>query len=322
MQKQLLVASLTLMCVGGGLYAFIYPYLTGEIKGQRRQSALLTGTSGRQASRGVDQAKRRKAITESLSEIEGRRRKGVDLKGKIEQAGLEISKTSYFIISAVLGLALGVAVYLASSNELAAAGAVGVGGLGLPRWGLNYLQKRRIKKFVQEFPGAIDVIVRGVKAGLPLGDCFRIVATETAEPVKGEFVKIIEAQAIGMTMPEAVDRFALRVPVSEVAFFSIVLNLQQKAGGNLSETLANLSGVLRDRKKMKEKVKAISAEAKASAGIIGSLPFIVGGVVYLSNPEYIMLLFNTTRGNIVLGGSLFWMSIGVFIMYQMINFEI
>lgn len=322
MQKQMLVASLTLMCVGGGLYTFVYPYLSGEIKGQRRQSALMAGTSARQASRGVDQAKRRKAITESLSEIEGRRRKGVDLEGKIAQAGLDISKATFFIISAILGVALGIAIYVASSNELAAAGAVGVGGLGLPRWGLNYLQKRRIKKFVHEFPGAIDVIVRGVKAGLPLGDCFRIVATETAEPVKGEFVKILEAQAIGMTMPEAVDRLALRVPVSEVAFFSIVLSLQQKAGGNLSETLTNLSGVLRDRKKMKEKVKAISAEAKASGGIIGSLPFVVGTVVYFTNPEYIMVLFNTARGNLVLGGALFWMSIGVYMMYQMINFEI
>ncbi len=322
MQKQLIFASLTLMCVGGGMYAFVYPCLSGEIKGQRRQSALMSGSPSRQASRNVDQAKRRKAIADSLNEVDGRRRKGVDLEGRIEQAGLEISKNAFFLISGGLAFALGIAVYLASGSELAAAGALAVGGLGLPRWGLNYLQKRRIKRFIHEFPGAIDVIVRGVKAGLPLGDCFRIVANEVAEPVKGEFVKINEAQAIGMSMPEAVDRFALRVPVSEVAFFAIVINLQQKAGGNLSETLANLSAVLRDRKKMKEKIKAISAEAKASAGIIGSLPFIVGCVVYFSNPQYIMLLFTTTMGNVIVAGSLLWMSIGVFVMYKMISFEI
>ncbi len=322
MQKQLIFASLTLMCVGGGMYAFVYPYLSGEIKGQRRQSALMSGSPSRQASRNVDQAKRRKAIADSLNEVDGRRRKGVDLEGRIEQAGLEISKNAFFLISGGLAFALGIAVYLASGSELAAAGALAVGGLGLPRWGLNYLQKRRIKRFIHEFPGAIDVIVRGVKAGLPLGDCFRIVANEVAEPVKGEFVKINESQAIGMSMPEAVDRFALRVPVSEVAFFAIVINLQQKAGGNLSETLANLSAVLRDRKKMKEKIKAISAEAKASAGIIGSLPFIVGCVVYFSNPQYIMLLFTTTMGNVIVAGSLLWMSIGVFVMYKMISFEI
>lgn len=304
------------------MYAFVYPYLSGENKGQRRQSALLSGTSSRQTSRNVDQAKRRKAISDRLNEVEGRHRKGVDLEGRIEQAGLEISKSTFFMISAVLAVVMGLGAFMAAGSALVAAGAIAVGGLGLPRWGLGYLQKRRIRKFIQEFPSAIDVIVRGVKAGLPLGDCFRIVANETAEPVKGAFVKIIESQAIGMSMPEAVDRFALRVPVSEVAFFSIVINLQQKAGGNLSETLANLSAVLRDRKKMKEKIKAISAEAKASAGIIGSLPFIVGGVVYLSNQEYIMLLFTTTLGNIIVAGSLLWMSIGVFVMYKMISFEI
>jgi tight adherence protein B len=322
MEKQLIVPTLAVIGAAGVMYAVVYPYLSGQIKAQKRQAALLSGGPSRQAGRNVDQAKRRKAITDSLSEVEGRRRKKLDLETKIEQAGLSISKQTFYIASAVSGIVFGIGVLLASSSQLAAAGGVVAGAFGLPNWMLGYLQRRRINHFTREFAGAIDVIVRGVKAGLPLGDCFRVVATETPEPVKGEFVKIIEAQAIGMTIAEAVDRFASRVSISEVSFFAIVISLQQKAGGNLAETLSNLSGVLRDRKKMKDKVKAISSEAKASAGIIGSLPFIVTGIVYLTSPDYIGLLFTTTLGNIIIGGCLIWMSIGVFIMKKMIDFDI
>jgi tight adherence protein B len=321
MSPKLIGAVFVVLSAGGLMYAFVYPYLSGDIKAQKRQAALTSASTTRQGARtNVDQAKRRKAITDSLGEIEGKK-KQIDLEQRIQQAGLDISKTTYFIASAACGIVLSVAVFLTIMNVIAAAGAFLVGVLGVPSWTLNYLRGRRIKKFIAEFPGAIDVIVRGVKAGLPLGDCFRVVATETAEPVRGEFVKIVEGQSIGMTMGEAVDRFASRVPVSEVAFFSIVINMQQKAGGNLSESLSNLSGVLRDRRKMKDKVKAISAEAKASAGIIGSLPFCVAGVVYFTNQDYIMLLFTTTTGNMIVAGSLVWMSIGVFMMRQMINFD-
>jgi tight adherence protein B len=321
MSPKLMGAMFAVLSTGGLMYAFVYPYLSGDIKAQKRQAALTSASATRNSSRAnLDQAKRRKAITDSLGEAEGKAKK-VDLEQRIQQAGLDISKTTYFLASAACGLVLGVAVFMTIFNAIAAVGALLVGAVGVPSWMLNYLRNRRIKKFVLEFPGAIDVIVRGVKAGLPLGDCFRVVATETAEPVRGEFVKIVEAQSIGMTMGEAVDRFASRVPVSEVAFFAIVINMQQKAGGNLSESLSNLSSVLRDRRKMKEKVKAISSEAKASAGIIGSLPFLVAGVVYFTNPDYIMLLFTTPTGNLIVAGSLFWMSIGAFMMHQMINFD-
>ena len=129
---------------------------------------------------------------------------------------------------------------------------------------------RRMKKFIVEFPNAVDVIIRGVKAGLPLGDCIRVIAAEAAEPVRSEFRRIVEAQAIGLSVAEAVEKLHDSVPIAEANFFSIVINLQSKSGGNLSEALGNLSRVLRDRKKMALKIKAMSSEAKTSAGIIGA----------------------------------------------------
>ena len=139
-------------------------------------------------------------------------------------------------------------------------------------------------KFVNEFPNAVDIIIRGVKAGLPLGDCLRVIASESPEPLRTEFRRIVEAQAVGLSVTEAVERIGERVPVTEANFFAIVIGIQQKAGGNLTEALTNLSRVIRERKKMKAKVKAVSSEAKTSAGIIGALPFIVGFFVYITTP--------------------------------------
>jgi tight adherence protein B len=179
-----------------------------------------------------------------------------------------------------------------------------------------------LKKFVDGFPEAIDIIVRGVKAGLPLGDCLRIVANEAAEPVRSEFRQIVETQSMGLPVSEAVERMVTRVPISEANFFAIVISIQQKAGGNLSEALSNLATVLRERKKMKGKIEAFSMEAKASAAIIGSLPFAVGGMVYVTSPKYIELLWTTSTGQIVIIGSALWMALGIFVMKKMISFEV
>jgi tight adherence protein B len=201
-------------------------------------------------------------------------------------------------------------------------GAAAAGALGLPRWVLNFLRKRRFKKFLNAFPDAVDVIVRGVKAGLPLGDCMRVIAQEAAEPVRTEFRLAIEATGLGLSLGEASERIVERVPVPEASFFSIVINIQQKAGGNLSEALSNLSRVLRERKKLKAKVQAVSSEAKASAGIIGSLPFIVGILVWLISPRYIELLWLTSGGRIVIAVCLTWMLMGCLVMRKMINFSV
>ncbi len=178
------------------------------------------------------------------------------------------------------------------------------------------------REFIANFPNAIDIIVRGVKSGLPLGDTMRIAANESDEPVRGEFRKIMQAMTIGLTLPEAVERMAQRVPVAETNFFSIVISIQGQAGGNLSEALGNLSRVLRERKKMKAKIVAMSMEAKASAAIIGLVPFVVVGALYVSSPKYVSLLWTTGHGRMIAGIAVGWMAIGVAMMKKMVSFEI
>ena len=195
------------------------------------------------------------------------------------------------------------------------------GAFGVPRWLLIFLKKRRETKFLEGFPDAVDVIVRGVKAGLPLHDCIKMITSEAPEPIRTEFRLIMETQAIGMPLGEACAKLYERTPLPEANFFGIVVAIQQKSGGNLSEALANLSKVLRDRKKMKAKIQAMSQEAKASAAIIGALPIAVMTLVYLTSPQYISLLFTNPMGHVMLAGSAAWMVIGVLVMKKMINFD-
>lgn len=318
----LLTALLTAFAAGGIIFVVIYPFLSGERKAGKRQAALSASTTRKQADKQTDAATRRKQIAENLKEIEKRNaRKRASLEVRISQAGLAISRQSFFVYSAVCGVACALLFYALSHNIYLTLAAALAGVAGVPNWALKYLGKRRLKKFVNLFPDSIDVIVRGVKAGLPLGDCLRIIATEVEEPVRSEFRQVVEAAAMGLSMSEACDRLATHVPISETSFFSIVINIQQKAGGNLSEALSNLSGVLRDRKMMEGKIKAFSSEAKASAMIIASLPFIVAGLVYLTSPSYISLLWTNTTGQIVLAVSAIWMMIGVFVMKKMISFD-
>jgi tight adherence protein B len=190
-----------------------------------------------------------------------------------------------------------------------------------PRWALSYLKKRREAKFLNLFPDAIDVIVRGIKAGLPLGDSLRALATDAPEPILTEFRHILETQAVGVPLGEACGKLFERMPLPEANFFAIVISIQQKSGGNLSEALSNLSKVLRDRKKMKGKIKAMSTEAKASAAIIGALPVAVMSIVYVTSPDYITLLWTERLGQLMLAGSAVWMLMGILVMRKMINFD-
>jgi tight adherence protein B len=195
------------------------------------------------------------------------------------------------------------------------------GGVLIPHFFVNWKRKRRLHQFSNEFPNAVDVIVRGVKAGLPLVDCLKVISHEAQDPVCGEFQEIVEDQTLGMPLADAVGRLPERIPLPEASFFAIVVAIQSRTGGSLSEALSNLSKVLRDRKKMAGKIRAMSAEAKSSAGIIGSLPIVVGILVYFTSPDYIMLLFTTFGGKIVLACSAFWMFIGIMVMRKMINFD-
>jgi tight adherence protein B len=163
--------------------------------------------------------------------------------------------------------------------------------------------------------------VRGIKAGLPLGDTIRIAAAESPAPVNSEFRRVVESLSVGMTIPEAVERMAERVPITETNFFSIVITIQGKSGGNLSEALGNLSRVLRERKKMKGKITAMSMEDKASAAVIGAVPFLVVGALYLSSPHYISPLWTTSHGRMITGIAICWMVIGVAMMKKMVSFD-
>ena len=204
---------------------------------------------------------------------------------------------------------------------LAAFGLAFGAGVGLPLWLLKFLKKRREAKFLAGFPDAVDIIVRGIKAGLPLLDSLRIITTDAPEPLKSEFRAILETQTVGIPIGDACGKLYERIPVPEANFFGIVISIQQRAGGNLSEALGNLSRVLRDRKKMKNKIEAMSMEAKASASIIACLPPAVAGLVYLTSPQYIELLWTHPTGRMMLMMCAAWMSIGVLVMRKMINFD-
>ena len=308
----------------GCLFFVASPYLSGDIKAEKRRQVVAAPRAKRVGNeRVVDAASRRKQVADSLKEVESRgKARKATLEIRIQQAGLEWSRKGFIIGSAVFGLLLGLVLFMVQDSPAVAGAAALVGGFGLPSWFLGFKKKRRLLKFANEFPNAVDVVIRGVKAGLPLGDCLRIIATESPEPLRSEFRRIVEAQTMGLGIGEAVERMAVRVPITEANFFSIVISIQAKAGGNLTEALGNLSRVIRERKKMKAKVKAISSEAKASAGIIGSLPFIVGTLVWLTSPEYISLLWTTSTGRMMMAAGAFWMSIGVFIMKKMINFDL
>jgi tight adherence protein B len=296
--------------------------LSGERKVQhRRASVAKTEPAARQIDR--SQRSRREQVEGSLKEIEARRlkEKKVPLGTRITQAGLAWSSQKFMIVSGVLAAVCFAIAMLLGGGVLAGIGLAFAGGFGLPRWGLSFLKKRREKKFLRALPDAVDVIVRGIKAGLPLFDSIKVVAADAPEPLKSEFLAIIETQAIGMPLGEACTRLFERMPLPEANFFGIVIAIQQKSGGNLSEALGNLSKVLRDRKKMAEKIQAMSMEAKASAGIIGSLPPIVMLLVYLSTPDYISLLWTHPTGQLMLCGCVVWMSVGIFVMKKMINFD-
>ncbi len=324
MDLQLLaIILLATFCAGAVAWVLIYPYLSGESEVEKRmQSVARTGAPAvKSASRVIKS--RREQVESSLKEIENRtkQKKSPPLSTRIAQAGVSWTKQQFMIGSAIFGLVVAAIVLILDVGLFAALGAGFAAGAGLPRWVLSYLKRRRERLFVDRFPDAIDVVVRGIKSGLPLGDSMRVIASESPEPLRSEFRHIMETQAVGVPLGEACVKLYDRMPLPEANFFAIVIAIQQKSGGNLSEALGNLSKVLRDRKKMKGKIKAMSTEATASAAIIGALPIAVMSVVYLTSPDYIALLWTDRLGQMMLGASAVWMSIGVFVMKQMINFD-
>lgn len=318
----LAVFFLVTVAIGGVAYVFLYPSLSGERKAEQRMQSVTKTEPLARVSRGP-QKSRRDLVESSLKDFDERHKKSkrVPISVRIMRAGLSWSKRKFIIISAFIGLIMAFLGILSGTGLLGSAGLGFAGAFGVPRWLLSFLRKRREARFIDGLADAVDIIVRGVKAGLPLGDCIRMISVESSEPLKTEFRLIMETQAIGMPLGEACGKLYERTPLPEANFFGIVVAIQQKAGGNLSEALGNLSKVLRDRKKMRAKIQAMSQEAKASAAIIGALPIAVMILVYLTSPQYISLLFTHPTGHIMLAGSAVWMTMGVLVMKKMINFD-
>lgn len=319
----LALAFLATAAVGGLAWVFLYPLLSGERKAENRRASISRADVPTAKQSEKSQRSRREQVESSIKDLEARRaqEKSVPLHIRISQAGLDWTPQKFWIASAVVAGVFFFGALFGGGGLIGAAGLAFAGGLGLPRWALGFLKKRRENKFLLALPDAVDVIVRGIKAGLPLFESIKVVAADAPEPLRSEFLAIIETQAIGMPLGEACSRLYDRMPLPEANFFGIVISIQQKSGGNLSEALGNLSKVLRDRKKMKEKIQAMSMEAKASAGIIGSLPPIVMFLVYLSTPDYISLLWTHPTGQLMLVGCVVWMSVGIMVMKKMINFD-
>jgi tight adherence protein B len=318
-----LIFIMVAVAIGGVAWVFIFPLLSGERNAERRMANVARKEPAQQRSARSNQKSRREQVEGTLKQLEARQKasKRVPLSMRLRQAGLSFTPRRFVVICVSLGFGVFVALMLTGIGLPAAIGiAFGAGG-GLPFWALSFLKKRREAKFLEAFPDAVDVIVRGIKAGLPLLDSLKLIASETEEPIRSEFRSIIETQTIGIPIGEACLKLYESMPLPEANFFAIVVSIQQRAGGNLSEALGNLSRVLRDRKKMKAKIRAMSMEAKASATIIGALPIAVMILVYITSPQYISLLWTEPLGRVMLLGCAIWMSMGIIVMRKMINFD-
>jgi tight adherence protein B len=323
------IAGLAFVAITGLGFAFAGG--SGRGKQSKRIKDIGEGARGRVTDPAL--AVRRKQMESTSKALrdreEANRRKrtvGRTIEDKIKQSGLNLTVPMFWIFSVAAGAVVGLLMFFgAGFNQdwkiLVSAGMAFATGFGLPRWALGFAIAGRQKKFISQFADAIDVIVRGVKSGLPLNECLKMIARESPQPLAGEFQGVVDAIAMGVPMDQALHKMYQRTPTQEVNFFNIVLNIQQRAGGNLSEALGNLSTVLRSRKLLREKIKALSSEAKASAMIIGSLPVIVMLLVYLSTPDYIMSLFTTELGNLILLIAAGLMGTGIYIMRSMINFN-
>ncbi|MBV6659278.1 MAG: type II secretion system F family protein [Devosiaceae bacterium] len=327
----LAVSILAALSLAGLAYALLSPLLDREDKKERINKVAVVDRRAAHAKQAAadDLANRRNSIARKLKQQQAiieEKTKGASsskapLDVRLERAGLGWTLRQFVMFSALCGLIAGGGLYAVGAPLFAAIAAGVAGGFGFPNWYVGFKANKRMKKFLLEYPNAIDVIVRGMKAGLPLNDCMMIISREAADPVRGEFKKVVEAQQLGMPLPEAVAKMYLRIPLPEVNFLAIMMAIQGQSGGNLSEPLGNLSKVVRDRKRMKAKIDAMSMEAKSSAAIIACLPIAVIILIYLSTPDYITLLFTERLGHLLLGACGVLMLTGVLVMRKMINFD-
>ena len=287
----------------------------GQMKTENKDSAKNKNTPESQAQR------RKQLLTTIRAQEREERRVKLTLEARLTRAGLALSVRNFWIGSGIFGVVACVVAYLLRTPPLISIAIGVVAALGLPRWLIGVLAQGRAKKFTEDFPTAIDVITRGIKSGLPVNDCLRLIALESPEPLATEFRKLTESVRGGLSIEQGLEKMYARMPTSEVRFFAIVLTIQQKTGGNLAEALGNLSTVLRSRKLLREKIKALSGEAVASAFIIGSLPPGIGTLVSVMQPTYMEPLLGTPRGHVIIAIAVVTEALGVFVMRRMINFK-
>lgn len=246
-----------------------------------------------------------------------------ELRRKLARTGKRISLGEYLLTNLLIAAVVAaLAHYFTSAPPVLGILIGATVGIGLPYMAIGRMAAKRLTNFLKQFPDAIDLIVRGLKSGLPATESITLVGQEIPDPVGIEFRRITDSVKLGQPLETALAEAAGRVPVNDFQFFVISLSVQKETGGNLTETLENLSNLLRRRQQMKLKIRAMSSEARASAYIIGSLPFILGAIIYVMNPEYTSALFLDPRGRIMTGAGLVWLSIGAAIMGKMVRFEI
>lgn len=294
-----------------------------------RRSRVMSVVSGqvgqsRQKTEKQRETQKRAEIYRKLREAGSARSKsgGNTLATRIARAGLSVSVKRFWINSVIFAVLFGAAVSAMNINPLAQGLLAFTGLFGIPRFYLRVKAQRRQKKFLEEFADALEAMIRLLQAGMPVSEAVSMVAREFSGPVSEEMARIYEDQKVGIPLAESVMRAAQRMPLTEMQMFATAIEIQAETGSSLSEVLGNLAAVIRARFRLKRKVKALSSEAKASAGIIGSLPVLVCLGLYGVNPDYISLLFEVPKGKVMLTGTLIWMSVGIFVMKAMINFKV
>lgn len=334
----MLNGSVILIAILGAISAasFAYVFLFQRIESAKKTTSRMSRVKYAETDhvkisaardRVAEMSKRRRSVQESLKGIEKKqeentRKASRSIRSLLLFGNIPVSVTMFYVYSGIFALIVFLVVLLAGA-PLWVAGLVTVISAGLvPRLTILYLFNRRMTKFRDEFPNALDVMVRSIRSGLPLNDALELIASDSQEPVKSEFQRVVDSQQVGFTVTEACMRMQQNIPLMEVNFFSIVIGIHAQAGGNLSEALGNLSRVLRERRKLGAKVKSLSSESKASAWIIGLTPIVMGAVLNFASPGYVTVLFTDFRGQIMVAASAVWMLIGILVMRQMVNFKV
>lgn len=327
MAWMLTIAVVLLIVAGGGTAAFVI----GKRQEKRdRIFSVITrnkgGAGGKEDAKDKQLAKQRADIAKKLKEAGSETEKKKDktsIKDLMQQAGIEAPVSRFWIASLLFALLVLVAVNLLTNWPQVAIVFVAITAfLGVPKFFLRWKAEKRQKKFLEEFPDALDASVRLLQAGMPISEAIAMVSREFTGPLKDEMVRMYENQKIGVPLGQAALDTAKRVPLTEVHMFATALQIQSETGSSLSEVLSNLSAVIRARFRLKRKVKALSSEAKASAAIIAALPILVTTGLYFVNEKYIGILFDTAKGNFWLAVAAGWMLIGIFVMKTMINFKV